>query len=77
MLTFGATSAQAWYFPEHVELTRLALRDFAPHFVSEEIDKVLIDAKAEGLVVCGGPFGLPPFRRAVFVTGHADRLPPL
>lgn len=46
--------AAAWYFPEHAELTRLALRDFAPEFVGDELDGVLLDARALGFKVCAG-----------------------
>lgn len=50
--TLTPGNARAWYFPEHAELTRLALRDFAPSFVSDEINAVLRDARAVGLMVC-------------------------
>jgi hypothetical protein len=48
LATLTPGSAKAWYFPEHAELTRLALRDFAPSFVTNEINAVLRDARAAG-----------------------------
>jgi len=45
-------SARAWYFPEHAELTRLALRDYAPRFVSERIESVTDEAFADGIGIC-------------------------
>ncbi|MEO7037183.1 MAG: hypothetical protein ABI548_24735 [Polyangiaceae bacterium] len=49
---FWSASARAWYFPEHAELTRLALRDYAPRFVTEEIESVAAEAADDGVEVC-------------------------
>jgi hypothetical protein len=38
-------SAGAWYFPEHTELTRLALQDYAPAFVSTTLDKIIAELR--------------------------------
>jgi hypothetical protein len=53
---FGFVPAvvRAWYFPEHAELSRLALRDFAPGFATEVIQLAVADAAADGLVLCPG-----------------------
>jgi hypothetical protein len=40
--------ANAWYFPEHAELTRLALQDFAPAFVTDVLDEVIDDVRRGG-----------------------------
>jgi hypothetical protein len=42
----------AWYFPEHAELTRLALRDFAPHFATDALRVAVTDARETGLRIC-------------------------
>lgn len=39
------TPAQAWYFPEHTELTRLAVQDYAPKFVAATLDKLIDEAR--------------------------------
>jgi len=44
--------ARAWYFPEHAEFTRLALRDYAPRFVSERIEAVTAEAFIDGDGIC-------------------------
>jgi hypothetical protein len=49
---FWTASARAWYFPEHAELSRLALRDYAPRFVTEEIESVTAEAADDGVEVC-------------------------
>lgn len=44
--------ARAWYFPEHAELTRLALRDYAPASATRAIQSVVRDAYYDGLDLC-------------------------
>ncbi|HLK38969.1 MAG TPA: hypothetical protein VKU41_19545, partial [Polyangiaceae bacterium] len=48
----GGSPARAWYFPEHAELTRLALRDYASPSVVESLQRVMVDARGDGLDVC-------------------------
>jgi hypothetical protein len=50
----AAPSAEAWYFPEHAELTRLGLEDFAPQSVAAALESAIDDARTEGLLVCRG-----------------------
>jgi hypothetical protein len=45
-------SAAAWYFPEHAELTRLALRDFAAAEVTLRIGRVTALAAQEKMSLC-------------------------
>lgn len=40
--------AHAWYFPEHAELTRLALQDYAPLFVAETLTALIEEARIGG-----------------------------
>jgi hypothetical protein len=46
--------ARAWYFPEHAEMTRLALQDFTPAFATQTIQGAVTDARASGLPLCPG-----------------------
>ncbi|HYP89493.1 MAG TPA: hypothetical protein VEQ59_15100 [Polyangiaceae bacterium] len=52
LVMLWAAPSRAWYFPEHTELTRLGLQDYAPAFATAEINRVLADARALGLYVC-------------------------
>lgn len=63
----SARSANAWYYPEHAELTRLALRDFAPPFVTRVIESALADARDLQMQVC--PEATTPLNK---VTAHWD-----
>lgn len=52
----STSPAAAWYFPEHTELTRVALQDYAPAFVTRVLSQLVDEARS-------GAFGAPAYRR--------------
>lgn len=45
VLTLAARPARAWYFPEHAEITRIALEYYAPPFVTRTLSKIVAEAR--------------------------------
>jgi hypothetical protein len=57
-LLIGEDDARAWYFPEHAEITRIALERYSPPAVARAIQRAVSAARAVGLPLCE-PVSIP------------------